>query len=366
MTRVRAVAIGWILGAGVTCLCGCSHDPDAAPARAGSSTTEQPPVTEAWDAMGTFASLSVPRQDRQHLQRLAATVKEIFRELDETLSLYKPDSELSQLRGAAGRNAVPISDRTREILEIASRYVELSGGAFEPTLGPLVRLWGFNDGALPETPLDRETVASALRRVGYHRLVLTERTAYLEAPGMAVDLGGIAKGYAVDVAYARLLDMKAENGMINLGGNIRCWGLARGRKPWKVGVQDPFDRERLVGTIELTDGMAVASSGNYERFVTIDGKRYAHIIDPRSGYPVEGMAGVTVISRSAVEADAMSTALFVLGPREARPVLDRLPGCHALFIPDRRPTTILVTPGFKEFRPLEEYADAVRPVTSTD
>jgi thiamine biosynthesis lipoprotein len=311
--------------------------------------------------MGTFAGVSVPGRDRERLKKYAARVREVFGELDATLSSYKPGSDISRINRAAGASPVPVAASTREMLEITSRYVDLTGGAFDPTLAPLIRLWGFSGGGKPEGLPGEEAIAAALRSVGYDHLVLANGTAYLDRPGMAVDLGGIAKGYAVDVAYRRLEELGAADAMVDLGGNIRCRGLARGEKPWSVGVRNPFARERILGTLLLTGGMAVATSGNYEQFFVIGGERYAHIIDPRSGYPVQGMAGVTVISKSAVEADAMSTALFVLGPRRSRPLLARLPDCHALFVPDRLPIEILITPGFKRFfTPRGEYASRVR------
>ena len=186
-------------------------------------------------------------------------------------------------------------------------------------------------------------------------------TAYLEKAGLQLDLGGIAKGYAVDVAYDRLVGKGVDNAMVNLGGNIRCRGLARRGTPWRVGVRDPFDRETIVGVLRLTDGLAVATSGNYERFVTIAGERYAHILDPRTGYPVKGMAGVTVVAGSALEADAMSTSLFVLGMEEGLQVLGELESCEALFVPDEQPLSIYITPGFgRYFTPLRPYAGAVK------
>jgi thiamine biosynthesis lipoprotein len=155
--------------------------------------------------------------------------------------------------------------------------------------------------------------------------------------------------------------MGIRNAMVDLGGNLRCRGEPRPGEPWKIGVRDPFDRERLIGVLRLTDGWAVATSGNYERFVTIAGKRYAHILDPRSGYPVEGMAGVTVLAPTATDADALSTTLFVLGPVKGRDVLARKPGCHALYVPDRQPMEIRVSAGFRKFfTPEPSFADHVR------
>ena len=135
--------------------------------------------------------------------------------------------------------------------------------------------------------------------------------------------------------------------MVDLGGNIRCAGCARPGTPWKIGVRNPFRRDEIIGALALPDGMAVATSGNYERFVTIAGQRYAHILDPRTGYPVKGMAAVTVVSTNAVEADALSTALFVMGLRRGAEWLVHRSGPEALFVPDIQPPQAWITRGMK-------------------
>jgi thiamine biosynthesis lipoprotein len=139
--------------------------------------------------------------------------------------------------------------------------------------------------------------------------------------------------------------------LINLGGNIRVGGQPEPQRQWKVGVRDPFHRTQTVGAIRLPAGWALATSGNYERTVEIDGKRYAHIVDPRTGLPVEGMAGVTVLCPSATAADALSTALFVVGMDGITALLAKIPQCEAIIIPDRAPLELWVTEGI---RPLLE------------
>jgi len=329
------------------------------------------PVKETWLSMGTFATVAVPDRDRQHLKSYSSVASEVIRELESSLSIFNPDSEISRLNQSAGKFPVPIFDHTRKVLELTLRYAEISGGCFDPTTAPLTRLWGFNSETVPRDPPDENTVSSALDSVGYGNLVLSNRTAWLTRPDMRVDLGGIAKGYAVDVCYNRLMEMNVKNIMINIGGNIRCAGSGYGartafftrqqaRTSWKIGVRNPFERDQLIGTITLTDGMAVATSGNYERFVTIGNERYAHVVDPHTGYPVKGVAGVTVISTNAVEADAMSTALFVSGIDKSTPILSRIPSCHALFIRDEQPLCIYVSSGFeKYFTPSRAFAGAV-------
>jgi thiamine biosynthesis lipoprotein len=183
---------------------------------------------------------------------------------------------------------------------------------------------------------------------------------------MQLDLGAIAKGYAVDQAWNRLKAAGLTNVLIDLGGNLRSIGeAAPGRGGWRVGVRNPFD-DSLVARFLLRDGEAVATSGNYERFVEIEGVRYAHIMDPRTGAPVTGMAGTTVAAPSAMLADALSTTLFILGPQRGAELLRKHPGCEALWIPDT-PTHLAVyaTPGMaRRLSPIGTAAYALTVVTT--
>ena len=321
------------------------------------------PAEIQWPAMGTFATVSVPESDRKHLQATADITRNIFETIEAQVSTFRTNSEFAQLNREAGQEPVPVSTATRDILVLALAAGDLSGGGFDITAGPLVRFWGFNGGTVPETLPSDSALQSVRALVGYHDLQVEGNKARLARSGMRVDGGGIAKGYAVDVAYQQAATSGIAHVMINLGGNLRCRGYGRANQPWRIGVRNPFDRSRTIGTLELTGGKAVATSGNYERFVKIDGRRYAHIVDPRSGYPVQGMAGVTVIANSAALADVMSTTLFVAGLEGSPEILRRVPGCEAILIPDREPMEIYVTSGIKaHFTPEPRYADNIKPL----
>jgi thiamine biosynthesis lipoprotein len=311
--------------------------------------------------MGTFASVSVPAAASDALPDCLSQTSTIFAECDRLLSTYIDTSEVSRINRQAGGEAVAISARTTEMLKLARHYGDLCGGAFDISIKPLMRLWGFREGEPPVSLPDPADLEKLLPLVDYRSVELGQATARLPRKGMRIDLGGIAKGYAVDAAYDALVAAGHRDILVNLGGNMRGRGLAAPDRAWRVGVRNPFDRSQLVGAVALPDGWAVATSGNYERFVEIDGRRYAHIMDPRTGLPVQGIAGVTVLSRLGVEADALSTALFVEGMKGAQAILDQAPDTEALLIPDRRPIEIHVTPGFAEhFTPLPAYRDAVR------
>ncbi len=323
-----------------------------------------PPLEETWLAMGTFASITLRRAESNQLDACVSETTRCIEKLDRALSVYLPESEISRLNSSTGM--VSVSWDTQLVLQECVQYAELTGGAFDPTIAPLVRTWGFSGGSKPtELPPD-DLIQEVLSETGYKHLTFEVPSvgvmlAGFNQPGMSIDLGGIAKGYAVDRAYDLLAKREPVNALVNLGGNIRCLGMATKRRPWRIGVRNPFDGTTMLGSVSLDSGMSVATSGNYERFVMLDGKRYAHIIDPRTGYPVEGMAGVTVLSPLATEADVLSTALFVGGIDGAATILAKLPNSQALLVPDRDPIEIWVSPGFKKrFKPLPEYKSAIR------
>ena len=327
---------------------------------AGCRKAPTPPVERSWLTMGTFASVTLRHDDAEQLALYHTETAACFEALNQALSVYLPDSEITQLNTATGM--VTVSPQTFVMLQETARYASLTKGAFDPTVAPLIQLWGFSGGKQRSDLPEVETIAAILGTIVYQHLRLdpTSSSAGFDQPGMSLDLGGIAKGFAVDRAYDRLIGSTPANALINLGGNIRCYGKATPERPWKIGVRDPFDTDNMLGSLTIASGMAVATSGNYERFVTIKGKRYAHIIDPRSGYPVKGMVGVTILSPTATEADAMSTALFVAGIQGAPALLAKVPGTQALLVPNRKPVEIWVTPGFAEvFTPLPEYEQSV-------
>ena len=321
---------------------------------------ERPAATRNWLTMGTFASVTVAPGETARIEEARTTCEAITTELNALMSTYLPASEISRLNAANGA-AIPLSPHTLRVLDMSRDYAQRTGAAFDPTMAGLVALWGFNGAEVPARAPSADAIEAALAVAGHGGLILADGTARLARAGMRVDLGAIAKGYAVDVCFEALQDAGIRNFMVNIGGNLRVSGRARRTRPWKIGVRHPFETDEMLGSLRLDPGMALATSGNYERFVTIEGERYAHIIDPRTGRPVTGMAGVTALASTATEADAMSTALFVAGPEAGRVLAAERPALHALFVRDRQPFSILVTPGFRDlFSPLAPYAARLR------
>jgi FAD:protein FMN transferase len=313
----------------------------------------------SWPIMGTMATLSVASRNAETADKLEAETRAVFDRINRDLSVYLPDSRIAQLN-RAGTNAVALGPDALAALTACREFATISDGAFDPTVMPLVRLWGFSGGHTPTGMPTSAAIAAARARVGIEHLQVVGAQARFARPAMSIDLGGIAKGFAVDRAFDALTRAGAPPLLINLGGNMRGHGQPATRRNWRIGVRNPLDRQAIVGILNLPPGMATATSGNYERFVTIAGRRYAHIIDPVSGHPVTGMAGVTVLAPTAIEADALSTSLFVMGLEKGADLVNRRPGCSAVFIPDRQPIELWITPRFaRHFTPEPPFATHV-------
>jgi thiamine biosynthesis lipoprotein len=308
----------------------------------------QEPVRVQWLTMGTVAAVQCA--DHAAAPQARDLAQTAFDELDRELSAWKNDSALASVNQAAGASpAVAVSPRFAKVLGCALDIANASDGAFNPLIGPVMRAWGFG-GSAPRPSVPDADELNAARALSDWRKVEFAPTATgadvrLLMPGMRLDLGAIAKGYAVDLAWERLAQAGHTNLLVDLGGNLRAIGEAVPRRGgWRIGVRNPFKENEIIGFFLLRDGEAVATSGNYERFVEINGVRYAHIMDARTAAPVTGMAGTTVVAPSAMEADALSTAIFILGSHEGYELLSRHPGCEALWIPDSKPLTVIATP----------------------
>ncbi len=309
------------------------------------------PLRLQWLTMGTVAAVQCA--DHAAAPQVRDRAQAAFEGLERELSAWRDDSTLAAVnRGTGTDHSVPVSTNFAAVLRSALGICQESGGAFNPLIGPAMRAWGFNGAApRPSRPSDDELKA-AIALADWRTVQLAFQsggsTVYLPTSGMQLDLGAIAKGYAVDLAWNSLKAQGCDNVLIDLGGNLRAIGeAAPGRGGWRTGVRNPFADNALIGMFLMRDGEAVATSGNYERFVEIEGSRYAHIMDGRTGRPVTGMAGTTVIAPDAMTADALSTTLFILGPQEGAALLRNHPGCAALWIPDTPDTlTLFATPDF--------------------
>lgn len=258
--------------------------------------------------MDTFGEISCYETDEaMAVQAMDAAFKEMQR-IEKLFSKFDENSEVSRINKLAGREEVIVTKEVLMLIQDSIYYSSISEGAFDITIGPLMELWGFvrKKNSMP----DSSSIEETLRDVGYKNIIINseKQTITFLHEGIKIDFGGIAKGYAVDRAKDILLSHGIKNGMVNLGGNI----FAFGERDWRIGIQDPVNKGKLIGTLKLKN-QAISTSGNYERFFESGGKRYSHIINPVTGWPSQGIISVTVVSNTAKEADALSTAIFVMG-----------------------------------------------------
>jgi FAD:protein FMN transferase len=318
-------------------------------------------ASRSFRSMGGLATVTMGASGAHHLDALTTEVRTLFARLESELSKHRPESFVSRLSQNAGAAPIPVSADAYRVLSLSRHFDDLSGGATDVTVAPLVSLWGFGRTLGPgEIPSD-QAIQELLALVDHRRMVLKDGTAFLPVKGMAVDLGGIAKGYAVDRAFDLCRAAGAEDFMVDLSGNLRVSGHPQGEDRWQIGVRDPFDRTGIIGRVDLPGGMAVATSGSYERFVMVGSRRFSHVIDPRTGYPVEGTSSVTVLAPDATSADGLSTAFFVEGLNGVEQMLRRSAPAEVLIVPDKYPPEIWVSPRFAQaFTPMPQYAEAVR------
>ncbi len=277
------------------------------------------PATREFEVMRTYARVVVPEAPAGGATpaELAALAEKAVREVNDLMGPVGESSDVRRLNQAPAGTWVEVNPLTWHVVMEALRWNRLSGGAFDPTIGPVKRLFKFDKSDTDTWPSEKE-LAEAKAKVGADKLLFEREGMRLawKVDGMSLDLGAIAKGFAADRAAEVLLSNGVRNALVDIGGELRLVGMKPGNPPvpWRAGVRDPRGGD-VLETLELTDA-AVATSGDYENYFMYKGKRYEHIIDPRTGLPLaEGVAGVTVVDpRSCLAADALATTLCVLGP----------------------------------------------------
>ncbi|MBN1766379.1 MAG: FAD:protein FMN transferase [Sedimentisphaerales bacterium] len=308
--------------------------------------------------MGTFARIQVRCTDKEAGLQGLADAQASLDEVDRLMSTYRSDSELSRVNRQAHQNPVKISPETYHVLKKACYYNELTEGAFDITVSPLLKIWkeASEKNQLPRT----EELEQAQKNVGTEKLILSESNTDLTVSfaqgGIELNLNAIAKGYAVDQALARLRRPGIIGALVDIGGEIACFGQNRPGQDWIVGIQDPFATDNTNPLsqhprwrVRLQDG-AIATSGNYRRYVTINGKNYSHIIDPRTAYPAQNIPSVTIIAPYTIDADALATAVSVMGIKEGLKLIESLENTEAFLVTGTNEKPVLYrSKGFSEF-----------------
>lgn len=284
--------------------------------------------------MGTTVAIYLYASTRARAAELFEVAFQEIDRVEEALSTYRPTSEISRINGTAAREPVVTDPEVFGLLERALDYSRLTGGAFDITVGTLVRSWGFfrNDGHYPSP----DELATARAKVGWRQVALDRatRTVRFLTPGIELDLGGIGKGFALDRAALILRRHGVTAALLGAGqSSYYAIGAPPDAEGWRVVIPDPRDPDRALSTVWLRD-RSLSTSGNAQKFFELDGRRYSHIIDPRTGEPATGTLRVTVTARTAEQGDVLSTALFVLGPERAARLVEQYPEVAALLVTD--------------------------------
>jgi FAD:protein FMN transferase len=296
-------------------------------------------------AMGTRITLTAWGDDEALVARGAEAVFDEFERLDRLMTSWGDDSDVARINAAAGK-AVKVSDEVLAVIERAQAASRSSAGVFDITVGAFRGLWKFDedrDGTIPA----RADVLARTKLVGYRNVVVDRKagTVKLRRKGMRITLGGIAKGYAVDRAVAILHDLGLIDFILQAGGDLYVSGT-KGSRSWIVGIRDPRGPADAPFAVAGIQNRTFSTSGDYERAVVKDGKRYHHILDPRTGFPADQARSVTVMAPDALTADVWSTALFVMGPDKGMKVVESMADLEAVFV--TADNEVLVSSGLKD------------------
>lgn len=278
--------------------------------------------------MGTLVEITVSHSDPELIQAVTTQAFDEMKRIEQLMSTYLADSEISRINRAAGKKAIPVSREVEEVIREGIYWSKQSGGAFDITVEPLVQLWDF-DGEKEVIP-SKNTLRKTASLVNFKDIEIKDHTVRLKKRGMAINVGGLAKGYAVDRAISILRGM-VPNGIVNAGGDLFAFGQKSKQASWNIGLQHPRKPQDLLAAFAVKN-QAVATSGDYQRYFIKDGVRYHHIFDPQTGKPARLMISATIITTEVMDADALATAVFVMGPDKGIEWVDSMENVEAMLV----------------------------------
>jgi len=308
------------------------------------SGTSRRLVERSFVSMGSSLKVSIWTTDEAKAADSAERVAREFDRLESMLSVWNDRSDVVRLNAAAGQQPVPVSRETLEVLTAARIGSEWTAGKFDITFGALADLWKFDHDQDNSVP-DRSAIDRRLPLVDYRAVQVNAAngTAFIARPGVRVHLGGIGKGYAVDVAVALLRQQGFRDFLIQAGGDMYAAGTNNGA-PWTLGIADPRGSHAAFAALEIADA-TFSTSGDYERFFIKGGVRYHHLIDPDRGEPARGCRSVTIVADRATTADVLSTGVFIMGPQQGMALIERLPNVEGVIV--TAANEVLVSSGLK-------------------
>ncbi len=291
-------------------------------------------LTRQATLMGSRFGITLADKDSlragKHIDQAIAEITRI----ENLISEWRPGTQVSEINRNAGIQPVRVDREVFDLTRRAIAYSEQSQGAFDISIAAMDRIWVF-DGSMTEMP-SADSIRKSVEKVGYRNIVLDSAncTVYLPLKGMKIGFGSIGKGYAADKGRELMKSLGVKGGIVNASGDLSAWGSQPDRKPWKIGINNPFKPHKILKVLKIKEA-SVATSGSYEKYAEIDGRRYSHIINPKTGYPSTGLTSVTVTGPSAEFANALSTSVMVLGEKEGIGLLKRFPEYGYVMVTDR-------------------------------
>jgi len=283
--------------------------------------------------MGSRFDITVVANDSIQANKYIDTAVAEISRIEKLISSWDDNSQTSEINRNAGAKPLKVDKELFNLIERAIGISKLTDGAFDISYASMDRIWQF-DGSMTVMPSEKE-IKSSVEKIGYQNIVLDKKnsTVFLKLEGMKIGFGAIGKGYAADKAKTLLISKGVPSGIINASGDMNTWGKQPNNEDWKVAITNPMNKNKVFALLPITNG-AVVTSGNYEKYVNFNGKRYTHIIDPRTGYPSTGIISVTVFAPKAELADALATSVFVMGKEAGLDRINQLPKIECIIIDD--------------------------------
>lgn len=275
----------------------------------------------------------VSKDSLEAKKHVKSSIDEVKR-IENLISDWLPNSQISKVNQNAGLQEVSVDLEVYELVQRAIKISKLTNGAFDISYASMDKIWKF-DGSMKEMP-SIESIKKSVEKVGYQNIILNlkDTTIFLKNKGMKLGLGGIGQGYIADKIKEKLKKEGCMAGLVNVSGDINTWGKLPNGNPWTVGIINPLNKNNVFATFPLVEN-AVETSGNYEKYVTFNGKRYSHIIDPRTGYPATGIISVSVFAKQTEVADAFATAIFVMGVEVGLDFVNQIKGVECIIVDDK-------------------------------
>ena len=281
--------------------------------------------------MGSRFDITMVGQNEQEANQFIDEAIEEITRIEKLISSWDPNSQTSEINKNAGVHAVKVDEELFDLIERSVQISKITDGAFDITFASIDKVWYF-DGTMKEMP-NKEVIAKSIAKVGYENIILDKenKTVFLKLKGTKIGFGALGKGYAADKVKAMMMAKGVKAGIVNASGDLTTWGKQPNSKDWMVGITNPLNKDKVFSWFPVVDA-AVATSGNYEKFVEFNGKKYTHIIDPRTGYPASGLVSVTIFSDSGELCDALATSVFIMGTETGLNLINQLKGVECVIV----------------------------------